>query len=334
MNSQLKPSLTLILVIAAVCLAAWPSALAAETPDRIGSRIAQPGLEFRFDQDVFPAPAAQTGVVAPQGFSRLSIRLYGGYSHILAADVNDGSDGFFELFEAYAAQGSGTFTGGYMPLHGGFDFGADLIYQITPNIGVGLGAGFMRNSSRSLATWTLNTTEYTITAEPALSAIPIRLGAFFTFPLAGQINLTADIGGAYYTGLKFDATQRLETSPTDWLEMSVASLTSGSSPLGFHGSLGLEYMVSPKMGLFVEAAGRYAKLKNFAEVTGISNSSGGSSSTTDGKLYIETQIDPNYPFSMFTVEETPPVDDADTTYREPKFDLSGFSLRAGIRIRF
>jgi hypothetical protein len=41
-----------------------------------------------------------------------------------------------------------------------------------------------------------------------------------------------------------------------------------------------------------------------------------------------------YTISMFTVEETPPVDDVDTTFREPKFDLSGFSLQAGFRIRF
>ncbi|RPI98017.1 MAG: hypothetical protein EHM31_12530, partial [Candidatus Aminicenantes bacterium] len=319
----------------AVCLLAWPAAMAAATPEGDGSRIAPRGLEFRFDKDAFAAPVAQTGIAETTKFSRLSLKLYGGYSHILAADVNDGADFFFEIVELYAAEGMGTIAGGYKPLHGGFDFGADLIYQITPNIGVGLGAGFMRNSSRSLATWTFDTTETLIAAEPTISAIPVRLGVFFTVPVAGQVNLTADIGGAYYAGLKFDAVQRLE-SGANWSEMSVAGLTAGPSPLGFHGSLGLEYMISPKMGFFIEGAGRYAKLKNFDEVTGIENFSGGSANTTDGKLYIETQTDilSMYTISMFTIEETPPVDDADTTFREPKFDLSGFSLRAGFRIRF
>jgi hypothetical protein len=309
--------------------------MAAETPRDHGGLITLPGLEFRFDKDAFAAPGVQTGIAETTKLSRLSLKLYGGYSHILAADVNEGSSFFFDLVELYAAEGTGTITGGYKPLHGGFDFGADLIYQITPTIGVGVGAGFMRNSSRSLATFTVDTTETLITVEPTITAIPVRLGMFFTVPVAGQVNLTADIGGAYYAGLKFDAVQRLE-SGANWTEMSVASLTAGPSPLGFHGSLGLEYMISPKMGFFVEAAGRYAKLKNFDEVTGIENFSGGGSNTTDGKLYIETQTDilSIYTISMFTIEETPPVDDADTTFREPKFDLSGFSLQAGFRIRF
>ena len=95
---------------------------------------------------------------------------------------------------------------------------------------MGVGAGFMRNSSRSLATFTVDTTETLITVEPTISAIPVRLGVFFTFPVAGQVNLTADIGGAYYAGLKFDAVQRLESRAANWSEMSVASLTAGPSP--------------------------------------------------------------------------------------------------------
>ena len=334
MKDRIKLSLVRLFAVSAVCLLAWPAVMAEETPEGHGKRTARPGLEFRFDKDAFAVPVAQAEIAAPERFSRLGLKLYGGYSHILAADVNEGAPFFFDLLALYAAEGMGTVAGGYKPLHGGFDFGADLIYQITPTIGVGVGAGFMRNSRRSLGTFTVDTTETLITVEPTISAIPVRLGVFFTVPVAGNVNLTADIGGAYYAGLKFDAVQRLE-SGANWSEMSVASLTAGPSPLGFHGSLGLEYRISPRMGFFVEAAGRYAKLKNFDEVTGIENFSGGGSNTTDGKLYIETQtILSTYTISMFTIEETPPVDDADTTFREPKFDLSGFGLRAGFRIRF
>jgi hypothetical protein len=336
MKDRIKLSLTRLFTIAAVCLLAWPAAMAAASPDSSGDRIARPGLEFRFDKDAFAVPIAQADIAAPERFSRLSLKLYGGYARIAAGDVNEGASGFFHLLEVYEALGVGTLTGSYRPVHGGFDFGADLIYQLSPTLGIGLGAGYMRNSSDSLMSLTDGTDTITISGTPTLTAIPIRLGLFLTLPVAGRINMTADIGAAYYAGLKFDAVQRLEFSPTDWTEMSVASLTAGSSPLGFHGSLGLEYMISPKMGFFIEAVGRYAKLKNFDQVTGISNSSGGSSDSTDGKLYIETQADmlSMYTISMFTVEETPPVDDVDTTFREPKFDLSGFSLQAGFRIRF
>lgn len=276
--------------------------------------------------------AAQDG--ESKAFSRLSLKLYGGYSHIAAGDLNDGADYYFEILEIYSAQGFGTVTGGYKPVHGGYDFGADLIYQITPAIGLGLGAGFMRNSSRSLGNWVYEDDNVDITIDSTLSAIPLRLGVFFTVPAGPRLNLTADVGAAYYLGLKLDATQRLDISDTDWMEMSLGSTEAGSSNIGFHGSLGFEYKLSPMMGFFVEAAGRYAKLSNFNAVTGITNSSDGGGDTTDGKLYIVTQTDPDFPVSSFTIEDTPPVDDEFATYREPKFDLSGFSLRAGIRIRF
>jgi len=268
-----------------------------------------------------------------KAFSRLSLKLYGGYSHIAAGDLNEGTDYYFEILEIYSAQGYGTVTGEYKPVHGGYDFGADLIYQITPTIGVGLGAGYMRNSKRSAGNWTNEAEDVDITIDSALSAIPIRLGVFLTVPAGGRLNLTADAGAAYYLGLKLDGTQRLDNG-TDWEEMSVGSTEAGSSNIGFHGSLGFEYKLSPMMGFFVEAAGRYAKLGNFDAVTGIQNSSFGGGDTTDGKLYIVTQTNPDFPVSSFTIEDTPPVDDEFATYREPKFDLSGFSLRTGIRIRF
>lgn len=271
-----------------------------------------------------PSPAAKA--------SKLSVKLYGGYSHVLAGDVNEGSDYYFEIIEAYVAEGAGTVSGSYKPLHGGANFGGDVIYQLSPKLGLGLGFGYMRNSSSSTATWTESELgSVTITATPTLTAMPIRLGLFFTTPLSKKLNLTADAGAAYYAGLKLDATQGLEFDTGEWMEMTLEGSDRSGIDIGFQGSLGVEYMLSPKLGLFVEAAGRYAKFKNFELVTGTQDSSEGGPETTEGKLYITSDNFGAYEISGFTIVETgvpvPPE------LREPKIDLSGFSLQIGIRIR-
>jgi hypothetical protein len=275
-----------------------------------------------------PTPAAKA--------SKLSVKLYGGYAHVLAGDVNDGSDFYFELLEIYSAEGFGSFTGSYKPLHGGYNFGGDIIYQLSPKIGLGLGVGYMRNSSSSEGIWTPEGSggpgpEITLTAAPTLTAMPIRLGVFFTTPLSKVLNLTADAGAAYYAGLKLDATQGIEESD-QWEEMRLEGSERSGIDIGFQGSLGLEYMLSPKLGLFVEAAGRYAKFKNFEMVTGTEVSSSGEPDTTEGKLYIAINTLDTYEITGFTIVPTGEV--ADPEYYEPKIDLSGFSLQAGIKIRF
>jgi hypothetical protein len=272
------------------------------------------------------------GANAPAAFSKLSLKLYGGYSHVLAGDVNDGSAFYFDLIEAYAAEGIGTFTGGYNPLHGGYNFGADIIYQLSPSVGIGLGVGYMRNSSDSLATFSGEGETVDITAEPKLTAMPIRLGVFFSFPMGGKLSLTANAGAAYYLGLKLDATQGLEFAADDWMRMTLEGSKRSGADIGFHGALGFEYKLSPKLGFFVEAVGRYAKFKNFETVTGISESYGGIPDTTEGRLYIEDESFGDYDISSFVILEEGDTPDPD--WREPKIDLSGFSLQAGFRIRF
>jgi len=269
--------------------------------------------------------------------SPLSLRLYGGFSRLAAGDVNEGCDGFFELLELYAALGFGTASGGYNPIHAGYNFGADLVFQLSPNIGVGIGAGYLQSSKSSLMTLSSTSIgEITLTGTPTLRAMPIRLAVFFTLPLGGKFNLTADVGAAYYAGLKLEAAQRLEIGATDWEEMSLsASRSSLSDNLGFQGSLGFEYKISPKMGFFLEAVGRYASFKNFNTVMGLERDSAGGEDTNEGKLYLQTFTYPDGTYSSFTIESTPPTPDPpEVTYREPKIDLSGFSLQTGIRIRF
>jgi hypothetical protein len=333
MDPKFKLSVSLFIALAAIGIFTWPGAAAA-SPQAVGDKTASPRLDFIFDKDAYALPAGQTAAVDPQGFSRLAVRLYGGFSRIAAGDVNDGADGFFELLALYGTLGVGTATGRYSPVHAGYNFGADFIYQFSPSIGIGFGVGYLRSSRDSRMTLASGTSTITLTGTPALNAFPIRLGVFLTLPIAAKIDLTADAGAAYYAGLKFQASQRLELAADNWQIMSVSGSRSSFSNLGFQGSLGLEYRLSRSMGFFVEALGRYARFKNFESVTGTTQMSGGGSETTSGKLYIATETFTDGQFSAFTVEEIPPVNSPSTTFREPKIDLSGFSLQAGIRVRF
>ncbi len=325
MSVRAKFAAGLVSALAIACLLVWPSAAAGD--DATGPR--PEGIGFTFPQ-VTPDYAG-----GGAGASRFSLRLYGGFSRIGAADLNAGFDGYYELIELYEALGYGTVTGGYTPLKNGFNGGADVIYEITPRIGIGIGTGYLRTSANSLATLSAEGDAIDLPATATLSAIPVRLGLFLTFPLGGKVNLTADAGAAYYAALKVDATQRIEISSTEWSEMSLSAQRSSFANLGFQGSLGFEYMVSPKMGFFVEALGRYARFKNFETAMGSNRSSGGSTESTEGKIYLMTSTYPEGSWSIFTVEETPPVSSPPSkVYTEPKIDLSGFSLQAGIRIRF
>jgi hypothetical protein len=267
--------------------------------------------------------------------SPLALRLYGGFSQAKAGDLNEGLDGYFEIFELYSALGAGTTTGGYKPLRTGYNFGVDLILQISRHVGIGIGAGYLRFSNSSLLTWSSESEDVELSGTPTLSAIPIRLGLFLTLPLGERLNLTIDGGAAVYTALKLDAQQRIDFSDGDWTEMSLnASRNEPFENLGFQGSLGFEFMVSRNTGFFVEALGRYARLKNFDKATAFNRNSDGESETIEGRIYLGTYTSDEGNWSLFTVEGTPPVPAPPyRVYTEPKIDLSGFSIQAGFRIR-
>ncbi len=263
-------------------------------------------------------------------FSPLVLRLYGGFGRAEVGDINKGLDGYYEVLKIYQAMGMGTTTGGYNPLRDGYNAGADLVFQLSRKFGIGIGAGYMRLSESSSMTLSMESGRLELSGTPVLSAIPIRLGLFLTLPLGKRLNLTVNGGVAAYAALKLDSTERIVISDSSPEGTSLSA--SGGAPfenLGYQGSLGFEFMVSQNTGFFIEAEGRYARLKNFEKAT-----AGSGPDTTEGRLYLVTHTFDEGSWSIFTVEGTPPVSDPPTrVYSEPKIDLSGFSLQAGLRIR-
>src|SRR5512137_1327928 len=124
MCAKLKSSGFGMSVLSMAVLLALASPMIAATETNTGKlpREAETALSLALQDTGGPA----------EKLSRFSLRLYGGFSRVAAGDVNEGADGFFELLETYAAGGYGTVTGEYSPVHWGANFGADLIYQISP----------------------------------------------------------------------------------------------------------------------------------------------------------------------------------------------------------
>ncbi|MGB9004785.1 MAG: hypothetical protein WCB96_03580, partial [Candidatus Aminicenantales bacterium] len=95
----------------------------------------------------FPAPAACSNV----GFS---LKLYGGLNYFSGGDLNEGLKGMNEYYDRYFWFFGLTKTGGdYQPVHLGLNFGGDFIVQVTPALGIGLGAGYLQGTSESTVTF-------------------------------------------------------------------------------------------------------------------------------------------------------------------------------------
>jgi hypothetical protein len=277
----------------------------------------------------FPALANAAG-----GGAEISLRIHGGFSYLQAKDVNTGTGGYYDYYTLLGEMMGYEIEGGFSPVHGGYDFGADLVIQINPTIGIGIGAGYLRSSKDSEMTLTYLEDTASMLGSVRLSAIPIRLGVFFDFPVNDKLSFTANAGAAVYTSLKFMGSIRFEED-TSWQEIALDGSRTSFGDIGFQGGLGFEYMVAPKIGFFVEALGRYARFKNYDSVTGTNRDSGGFSDSTEGVLYLEKIDVPEGTWTWLVVEETPPTPDPpEIVYSEPKFDFSGFCLQAGFRIRF
>ena len=96
--------------------------------------------------------------------------------------------------------------------------------------------------------------------------------------------------------------------------------------LGFHGGLGLEFTLSPMIGIIAELKGRYASFSNFeGSVDAIFPSLPGLNDSINGKLYAYDASGNTY------VDLNTSIPGGD---RAAKVDFSGFSFVVGLIIHF
>lgn len=278
-----------------------------------------------------------------QAAGRFSLKLHGGLTYLLAGDVNAGSQAFFDWGKTYFAPSpGGTITGGYEPVHWGHEFGGDIIFELGPEIGVGIGAGYLQ-MSRDAPPFMMRIVDAPLeldqTVGTKISTIPIRASLFLSLPISKKLDFTANAGVSYYLQAEYHADwfvalpNAIFTGPASRLSTTAEKKTAG---FGLQGSVGIEYKFIRSTGLFIEAQGRYAKFEGFEGMsTSVPGDYGGvlPSFSETGKLYYESvPMIPNSP-RWIMVQSAPPAGPGGQP-REAIVDFSGISIQAGVRIHF
>lgn len=258
----------------------------------------------------------------------VGLSLYGGLGYIGGGDINPGMAGSLDLWGAVIFPSGAIRTGVYKPLHAGFNGGFDILVYLQSNWGITLGVDYL-TASRSSETQFDFGSEYTVfTITPQVSAVPLKLGLFVEKPLGTKMNLVLHGGAAYYLArFKYDL---FFASPGYWSSLIADTSAEG---IGFHGGAALELEFSRKLFFFIEALGRYARISGFTG-TQTTKDSYAPSSTSPSTIYFLNANTSKGRFHMLIPGKEFPDDPDFSEVREAVIDFSGFSARAGLRIKF
>ncbi len=271
---------------------------------------------------------------------KLGFKFTGGINYQLLGDGNAVLTGRKAQTDDYMnAVGSGyTLEKSIIPLvsHFGFEFDADAILYLTPQFGISIGTGFVRGGTlfgSGNQIITSSSTKETDSNAVTASAIPIKVGIYYTFSsvFAPQGKSSSYLfGGIGLYSAKFSYSDKF-TYQTDWWNYSFEAKASG---IGFYAGFGGESWINPNFAFIYEISGRYANIGGF---TGNwQNDDNGTTSSGSGKLYYFEWLDSTYGnwYPTTDVYTDAPSGSTLRNVREAKIDFSGVGLKVGIKINF
>jgi len=222
-------------------------------------------------------------------------------------------------------------TGEFKKINMGLEFEGEIIWDLNETFGIGFGVGYIRRSSdsdMSLSIADLANMSYSI--EPIISVIPINLSLYLFPPISPFMNIYLYGGFGYYIG-KLTATSKMVTD--GYWDKSESELK--DKALGIHVGVGLEFNIAPKIAIFIEGKGRHCELSDWEGDSTLTDSDGWTESESGTMWYYEAQdLDIGKWYSEIVLQEDKPIGYDIRNIRKFVTNLSGISLRTGIRIKF
>jgi hypothetical protein len=260
---------------------------------------------------------------------RFGFRFTGGLGYVSGDDLNAGAKGWSDYY-SIVELGSYTPSGKFEPIHLGFDFGGDFILQFTPQLGIGIGSGYLTAFKTFSVKYTHpGSADVLYKSETTMGAIPIKLSLYYFLPVGPNIKIYFQAGGSYYM-----ASLKYHNRAKYLMYFEDRDMDTKGGGVGFHGGLGLEIDFSPMVGFFIDLTGRYASISNFkGDYTG--SSTYGTSTTNNAYLYYFKWSVPGHGiFPVLGMSLTAPSDPLISDVRKANIDFSGFSALLGFIFRF
>ncbi|MFC2158756.1 hypothetical protein ACFLT9_13050 [Acidobacteriota bacterium] len=253
---------------------------------------------------------------------RIALFLSGGGIYSKIGDLNSGSKGLADYYSDFLGV---TGRGVVSDLKLSLMFGGDLVFPTSPKVSIIIGADYFTGGRKSLVDFTAGPSPRSFTSFPQISAIPIRAGLSYSpFPF-----LYAKVAVEYFFA-RCSYSYRYQDGEF-WQQWEGKAKSGG---FGGVGALGVIFRLNSFFGLYIEAGGRLAKLDNFTGTNHFTDSDGGDLNET-GTLYLyQGQISGNKTYPLLFIREKNPTEAGVSGPREAILDLSGVSLKAGIRFRF
>jgi len=276
---------------------------------------------------------------AGQGALKFGFKLTGGMNFQLLGDGNALLRGLKAQDDDYVAKYGYTLERSIIPQisHFGYEFDADAILYLTPQLGLSLGTGYTRGgtllgSGNDILSHEAGGKE-TYTNDIVASAVPIKVGVYYTFSSIFNPQGKSSsylFGGIGLYSAKFSYSKKY----TYQNYYANYSFDTKASNIGFYAGFGGENWINPNFAFIYEISGRYAKIGGFTGTNQINDN--GTMSSGSGTVYYYEWLDSNvenwYPDTW--IWENAPSGSTLRSVREANIDFSGVTFRFGIKVNF
>jgi len=255
---------------------------------------------------------------------KLSINLTSGYCSMNVGDINS----YLRSFDNFLSETTDYEGGKIQTLHYFPEVGLEMRLDLSSRFAVDVGMGFMSEKKESGFDFTENVPPYIFYRhyyiEQEIKVLPLILKSHYSVLSSSRVHLFLNFGLAYY----FSKYSLIIYESLPIMPSPVVYSIKSRGP-GLTGGIGLEYNLASFLVLMIEAQGRYSKLRKLEGYTY------GSGEDQEGILYIGEKYSPQYdryrPYLITSPSR--PSGEEFRNIREAVLDLSGFSIKFGIRIR-
>lgn len=268
---------------------------------------------------------------AAKGFGmEFSLKVAGGVSFLDPQEVNSVLQSWGEYWTTRAdSTPNWTYIGGEVStLKLGYDFEAELIFNLTPRFAIGLSGGYIFGDVSEKATAltiekVLGTFDHVKPTK--VSAIPLILSGYYLLPLTSSLGAFLRAGGGPIWAKYFerDGNKKIEAESYSYPQ----SISASAQGQVYILSLGIVFKTESGVRFFMEGMWRVATITGF---------SGENKQQETGALTYVKEYDPIYEIwqAKYEIFAEPPSGE---NYREVKqgtMDLGGVSVKIGIMIKF